>query len=54
MTTALLNSINTKDRLYKIMIQSDWQDVTFYNELKCQYKRYRAILRKNIKEAKRF
>ena len=34
------------------MIQSDWQDVTFYNELKSQYKRYRAILRKNIGEAK--
>ena len=43
----------TKDRLYKIMMQSDWQDVTFYNELKSQYKRYRAILRKNIREAKR-
>ena len=53
MTTALLNSINTKDRLHKIMIQSDWQDITFYNELKSQYKRYRAVLRKSIREAKR-
>ena len=53
MTTALLNSINTKDRLYKIMIQSDWQDITFYNELKSQYKRCRAVLRKSIREAKR-
>ena len=53
MTTALLNSINTKDRLYKIMIQSDWQDITFYNELNSQYKRYRAVLRKSIREAKR-
>ena len=53
MTTSLLNSITTKDRLYKIMIQSDWQDVTFYNELKSQYKRYGAILRKNMREAKR-
>ena len=35
------------------MIQSNWQDVTFYNELRSQYKRYRAILRKNIREAKR-
>ena len=52
-TTALLNSINIKDRLYKIMIQSDWQDITFYNELKSQYKRYRAVLRKSIREAKR-
>ena len=53
MTTALLNLINTKDRLYKIMIQSDWQDITFYNELKSQYKRYRAVLKKSIREAKR-
>ena len=53
MTTALLNSINTKDRLYKIMIQSDWQDITFYNELKSEYKRYRAVLRISIREAKR-
>ena len=35
------------------MIQSDWHDVTFYNELKSKYKHYRAILRKNIKETKR-
>ena len=34
------------------MIQSDWQGVTFYNELKSQYSRYRAILRENIREAK--
>ena len=52
MTTLLLNSINRKDRLYKIMIQSNWQDITFYNELKSQYKRYRAVLGKSIKEAK--
>ena len=53
MTTARLNSINTNDRLYNIMIPSDWQYVTFYNKLKSQYKRYKAILRKNIREAKR-
>ena len=35
------------------MIQSDWQDITFYNKLKSQYKRYRAVLRKSIREAKR-
>ena len=52
MTTALLNSINTKDRLYKFMIQSNWQDIKFYNELKCQYNSYRAVLGKSIKEAK--
>ena len=35
------------------MIQSDWQDFTFYNELKSEYKRYRAVLRIRIREAKR-
>ena len=35
------------------MIQSDWQDITFYNELKSQYKRYRVVLGKSIREAKR-
>ena len=53
MTTALLNSINTNDRSYKIMIQSDRQDITFDNELKSQYKRCRAVLKKSIREAKR-
>ena len=35
------------------MIQSEWQDVTFYNELKrCKCRGVKAILRKNIREAK--
>ena len=53
MTNAILNCINTKNKLYKNFIQCDIEKVTLYNNLKSEYKEYRAMLRKNIREAKR-
>ena len=35
------------------MIQADHQNETLYQELKNEYKTYRVVLRKSIREAKR-
>ncbi len=52
-TYGILNSINTRDRLYKVFIQCDHEDVELFNRLKAEYMRFRALLRRNIREAKR-
>ena len=53
MTNGILESINTKDKLYKIFIQADKANVDRFNTLKSDYQAYRARLRKTIREAKR-
>ena len=53
MTNGILESINTKDKLYKIFIQADKTNVDRFNTLKSDYQAYRARLRKTIREAKR-
>ena len=53
MTNGILESINTKYKLYKIFIQADKTNVDRFNTLKSDYQAYRARLRKTIREAKR-
>ena len=50
-TNGLLNSINTKDKLYKTFIQTNMENEVLYNTLKEEYKLYRATLRRSIREA---
>ena len=52
MTRGILNSINTKNMLYKIFIQADSQNVDTYNNFKQEYINYKATLRKGICDAK--
>ena len=52
-TRGILNSINTKNMLYKIFIQADSQNVDTYNNFKLEYINYKATLRKSIRVAKR-
>ena len=51
MTTGILNSINTKDRLYKTLLKTDTSS-NAYKVAKANFKRYREILRSSIKRAK--
>ena len=53
MTNAILKSINSKEKLYRKMIQTDIQNEVIYNALKEEYRTYRATLRRSIREAKR-
>ena len=53
MTNGILESINNKDILYKLLIQTDPQNEPLFNNLKFEYKAYRASLRRSIREAKR-
>ena len=53
MTKGILNSINTKNALYKILIQTSPTNEDVHNRLKSEYTEYRAKLRKSIREAKR-
>ena len=53
MTRGILNSINTKNVLYKIFIQADSQNEDIYNNFKQEYINYKATLRKSIWAAKR-
>ena len=45
MTKGLLNSINTKDRLYKMMVQTNTNSV-MYESLRANLKAYQRILKK--------
>ena len=49
----ILESINTKNRLYKRFIQTDKINVSLFGTLKAEYHIYRARLRRTIREAKR-
>ena len=52
MTYGTLNSINKKDRLYKLLLKTDVNSEK-YAALKATFKQYRETLRRSIKEAKR-
>ena len=52
-TNRILMSINKKDKLYKILIQTDLDNTVLYDRLKTDFKDYRASLRKIIRKAKR-
>ena len=53
-TNGILKSINTKDKLYKTLIQTNTTtNMDLYHRLKEEFKQYRAKLRKSIREAKR-
>ena len=52
MTYCILNSINKKDKLYKLLLKSDVNSNS-HADLKARFKRYRETLRSIIKEAKR-
>ena len=52
-TRGILNSINTKNMLYKIFIQAESQNVDTYNNFKQEYINYKATLKKSIRAAKR-
>ena len=47
MTRGILNSINTKNMIYKIFIQADSHNVDTYNNFKLEYINYKATLSKN-------
>ena len=51
MTTGILNSINTKDRLYYTLLKTDTNSDD-YRVAKANFKRYREILRNSIKRAR--
>ena len=42
LTNGILNSINTKDRLYKSLMQTDTDDVELFNKRKEEFKMYRT------------
>ena len=51
MATGILNSLNTKDGLYKTLLKTD-TNIGDYQVAKANFKRYREILRNSIKRAK--
>ena len=53
LTNGIFNSINTKDRLYKILMQTDTDDVELFHRRKEELKLNRTNLRKSIRNAKR-
>ena len=53
MTNEILKSINKKDKMYKLLVQTPRENLIHYNTLKDNFKCFRATLRKNIREAKR-
>ena len=50
-TNGILNFINTKDGLYKTLLNTD-TNTDDYNVAKANFKRYREILRNSIKRVK--
>ena len=52
-SSGILKSINTKDRLYKVLIQTDSSNTVLYERLLDKFKQYRAKLRRCIRKAKR-
>lgn len=52
-TNGILNSIHTKDKLYKLFIQADSENIAVYEALEREFKTYRAKLRKSIRAAKK-
>ena len=52
MTYGILNSINKKDKLYKLLLKSDVNSNS-HADLEARFKQYRETLRSIIKEANR-
>ena len=52
MTYGILNSINKKNRLYKLLLKTDVNSDK-YAALKATFRKYRETLRSSIKEAKK-
>ena len=52
-TNGILKSINTKDKLFKALVKTDCTNSTLYNNLKTNFKTYKNILRKTVREAKK-
>ena len=53
MSHGILESITTKNRLYKRFIQTDKHNVALFDTLKVDYHIYRARLRRTSRKAKR-
>ena len=51
-TKGIIKSINTKDKMYKKLVQSRC-DSDLYGTLKAHFNKYRNILKKTIAKAKR-
>ena len=52
MTTGILKSINTKDKLYKVLKQMSKESPNYAN-IQANFKTYRNIIRRSIMFAKR-
>ena len=51
-TRGILRSIKTKNKLYKVLRQTDTEDVEAFESIKIRFNRFYNILRQSIKEAK--
>ena len=51
-TRGILKSIKTKNKLYKVLRQTDTEDVEAFESIKIRFNRFHNILRQSIKEAK--
>ena len=47
-----LKSINTKDKLYTILIQTDTEDEHLSTRLRSEFITHRTVIRRNIRKAK--
>ena len=52
-TTGIIKSINTKDKMYTILIQANAEQRETYETLRSNFRTFKNILRKSIIEAKR-
>ena len=52
MTRGILNSINSKNKLYKTLLQTD-PNSDMYSTLQTNYKTYKSLIRRSIMLAKR-
>ena len=52
-TRGILRSIKIKNKLYKVLRQTDTEDVEAFESIKIRFNRFHNILRQSIKEAKR-
>ena len=50
-TRGVLKSIKTRNKLYKVLQQTDTEDVESFESIKIRFNRFHIILRQSIKEA---
>ena len=48
----MTKSINVKNKLYNILIQTDTEEIDLYNRFKDKFKTYQAVLHKGIQDVK--